>query len=136
MLDWTAKLLGLDPSWYNSTGVGGGIIMGSASESCLTVCIAARERALTRLSTPTTTPVERAAMMSRFVIYGSTQTHSLGAKAALILGIPFRALEARAEDDWALRGDTLAAALEEDEAKGLVPFILRAANLEPVVKQD
>ena len=62
--------------------------------------------------------------MTSFVLYGTTQTHSLGAKAGLILGIPFRALETRKEDDYALRGDTLSAALLEDQAKGLVPFIL------------
>lgn len=144
-MDWVAKLLGLDPSWHNSSGVGGGIIMvstsprivcfcadthstlpqGSASEACLTVCIAARERALNLLSTDGSTPEIRSALVQKFIMYGTTQTHSLGAKAGLILGIPFRPLETRKEDDWALRGDTLAAALLEDEAKGLIPFILR-----------
>jgi aromatic-L-amino-acid decarboxylase len=50
----------------------------------------------------------------------------LGAKAALILGVQFRALETRAEDGWGLRGSTLESALEEDAARGVVPFILIA----------
>jgi hypothetical protein len=60
------------------------------------------------------------------VLYTTTQTHSLGAKAALILGVRCRALEVRAEDGWALRGETLAAALKEDAEQGLSSFILSA----------
>lgn len=89
--------------------------MGSASEACLTVCIAARERALRLLPG---TPADR------LVIYGTTQTHSLGAKAALILGLSFRAIETIAEDKWALRGEELKRVLDEDKANGKVPFVL------------
>lgn len=81
----------------------------------MTACIAARERALRVFPD---TPLEK------LVIYGTTQTHSLGAKAALILGLQFRAIETRAEDLWALRGKDLEAALDDDAAKGNVPFIL------------
>jgi glutamate/tyrosine decarboxylase-like PLP-dependent enzyme len=62
--------------------------------------------------------------MDKLVIYGTTQTHSLGAKAALVLGVRFRALEVTSEDKFALRGATLAKALEEDRKKGLHPYIL------------
>jgi len=58
----------------------------------------------------------------KLVMYGSTQTHSLGVKAGRILGIPFRAVPVRAEDGYALRGADLKKAMEEDVAKGLVPF--------------
>jgi aromatic-L-amino-acid decarboxylase len=58
----------------------------------------------------------------KLVMYGSTQTHSLGTKAGQILGMPFRALSVHADDGYALRGETLRAAVEEDLAKGLVPF--------------
>lgn len=117
MMDWVAKLLGLDSSFHHASGIGGGIIMGSASEACLTVCIAARERALRLLPG---TPADR------LVIYGTTQTHSLGAKAALILGLSFRAIETIAEDKWALRGEELKRVLDEDKANGKVPFVLLA----------
>ena len=70
--------------------------------------------------------MERTQKISKFIIYGTTQTHSLGAKAGLILGIPFRALVTSKADCWALKGDTLAQALEEDKAKGLIPFVLLA----------
>ncbi|GAA5948455.1 hypothetical protein JCM21900_002712 [Sporobolomyces salmonicolor] len=117
VMDWVAKLIGLNESWWNEGKVGGGVIMGSASESCLTVCIAGRERFL-RLhpSTPT----------SELVILGTTQTHSLGAKAALILGLEFVAIETRAEDAWALRGEALERELKRLEGEGKKPFILLA----------
>jgi len=53
-------------------------------------------------------------------------THSLGAKAALILGLSFRALDVFKEENFALRGSVLQKALEEDHDAGLVPFILIA----------
>ena len=57
-------------------------------------------------------------------IYTSTQTHSLGLKAGVILGLTVRALEVTKEDNFSLRGHTLRSALEEDKKKGLHPFIL------------
>jgi aromatic-L-amino-acid/L-tryptophan decarboxylase len=61
------------------------------------------------------------------MIYGTTQTHSLGAKVALILGVQFRALEVTAEDHFSLRGATLSRALKEDREKGLHPYLLSKA---------
>lgn len=60
----------------------------------------------------------------KLVLYTTTQTHSLGKKAGLILGLNVRALEVTAEDNYALRGGTLKRALEEDSRAGLYPFIL------------
>ncbi|GAA5965238.1 hypothetical protein JCM3765_006365 [Sporobolomyces pararoseus] len=117
VMDWVAKLLGFNEGWMNAGQVGGGIIMGSASESALTVCIAARERFL-RLHPNTPT--------SELVIVGTNQTHSLGAKAALILGVEFVAISTSAEDNWSLRGETLETELKRLEEKGKKPFILLA----------
>ncbi|GAA5945127.1 uncharacterized protein JCM15063_006528 [Sporobolomyces koalae] len=117
VMDWVAKLLGFNEGWMNQGGVGGGIIMGSASESALTVCIAARERFM-RLHP--NTPV------SDLVIVGTNQTHSLGAKAALILGVEFVAIATTAKDDWSLRGAALETELQKLEQSGKKPFILLA----------
>jgi hypothetical protein len=62
--------------------------------------------------------------MEKLVLYTTTQTHSLGKKAGLVLGLKVRALEVTAEDDFALRGETLEMALKEDVNAGLHPFIL------------
>jgi aromatic-L-amino-acid decarboxylase len=58
------------------------------------------------------------------VIYTTTQTHSIGLKAGLVLGISVRALDVTPTDQFSLRGKTLRAALEEDEKNGRKPFIL------------
>ena len=58
------------------------------------------------------------------VIYTTSQTHSLGVKAALVLGLECRALDVTADDHFALRGATLRKALEEDKARGKHPFVL------------
>ncbi|GAA6020111.1 hypothetical protein JCM11491_006401 [Sporobolomyces phaffii] len=117
VMDWVAKLLGLNEGWMNEGGVGGGIIMGSASEAALTACIAARERYL-RMHPGTPA--------SDLVIVGTNQTHSLGAKAALILGVEFIAIATKAEDDWALRGETLERELDTLAGRGKKPFVLLA----------
>jgi len=66
------------------------------------------------------------ARLEDLLLYVTTQTHSLGAKAALVLGLKMRALEVTRTDNFALRGKTLLAALEEDRQRGLHPFMLVA----------
>ncbi|WFD31221.1 cellulase [Malassezia sp. CBS 17886] len=127
MLDWVARMLGLGAAFLSSdaTHRGGGVIHGSASEACLTVAIAARDRALRQLA-PTGPGAEeqRRELLPRLVIYGTTQTHAIGAKSAMMLGLRFRALDVYRQDDYALQGSTLRAALDEDIARGLHPFLL------------
>ena len=65
----------------------------------------------------------------KLVLYTTTQTHSLGKKAGLVLGLKVRALEVTAEDNYALRGVTLNRALEEDASAGLHPFMLSMCSL-------
>ena len=64
--------------------------------------------------------------INNLVIYTTTQTHSLGAKAGLVLGLKCRALEVESEDRFALRGDALQKALAEDQKAGKHPFIFSA----------
>ena len=58
------------------------------------------------------------------VIYTTTQTHSLGSKAGLVLGLQVRAIEVSPDDQFALRGKALRDALEGDAKIGRKPFIL------------
>lgn len=62
--------------------------------------------------------------LDSLVIYGSTQTHSLGVKAGLVLGLQFRAIEVFAEDGYSLRGGSLISAIEEDRKRGRHPFVI------------
>ncbi|KAF8638057.1 hypothetical protein AX16_010689 [Volvariella volvacea WC 439] len=117
VMDWAARLLGLGPAFQNSSGVGGGAIQTTASESALIAVVAARSLYTRR---------HPDAKLDKLVIYTTTQTHSLGLKAGLVLGLEVRALEVATEDRFSLRGDTLRQALEEDLAAGKKPFILIA----------
>jgi aromatic-L-amino-acid decarboxylase len=52
--------------------------------------------------------------MSKLTIFTTTQTHSLGMKAALVLGLKVKALEVEASDEYGLRGEALRRSLEEE----------------------
>ncbi|KAF5317274.1 hypothetical protein D9611_004044 [Ephemerocybe angulata] len=114
-MDWAAKMLGLSPEFYNSSEVGGGVVQTSASDSVLVAVVAARSRY--QAAHPET-------KMEDLVIYATTQTHSLGAKAAVVLGLQIRTIEVEWKDSYCLRGDGLRAAFEADEKLGRKPFIL------------
>ena len=66
------------------------------------------------------------------VIYTTTQTHSVGSKAALVLGLQLRSIEVKAEDEFSLREDALRNALEDDAKLGQKPFILSEAFNNPL----
>ncbi|KAG8699549.1 hypothetical protein FRC08_005222 [Ceratobasidium sp. 394] len=117
VMDWSAKLFGLDPTFCIESGAGGGVILTTASDSALTAVIAARSR-YTRLHP--NVPLDS------LVIYGTSQTHSLGAKAALVLGLQFRAIQVDIKDHFSLRGHTLKSAIDEDLGRGRHPFVLIA----------
>lgn len=125
---------------------------GTASEACLTVAVAARERSLRYegirswfkhhhqaldhhhetkaelsqafVDQPEMTATQRGDLTKRMVIYGTTQTHSMGQKSAKILGLQWRGLPVFKQDGWGLRGETLRRALEADVAEGLIPCML------------
>ena len=132
VMDWSANLLGLSPAFTNAFGFGGGSIQvilslifytysllttikSTASDSGLVAIVAARS--LYMRDHPDT-------KLEDLVIYTTTQTHSLGSKAGLVLGIQVRAIEVSRDDRLALRGEALRDALEEDLKIGLKPFIL------------
>ncbi|KAL0072735.1 hypothetical protein AAF712_000498 [Marasmius tenuissimus] len=117
VMDWAAQMLGLDRSFYNASGVGGGCLQNTASDAALITIVAARRNYTNR---------HPEVKLEDLVIYVSTQTHSLGLKAALILGLQIRALPVKAEDNFSLRGSTVREALEEDTKAGKRPFILIA----------
>jgi len=60
----------------------------------------------------------------KLVIYGSTQTHSIAKKAAVILGLEFRAVPVSIEDEYGLRGEALRKVMKADANAGYVPFFV------------
>ncbi|GJE86309.1 aromatic-L-amino-acid decarboxylase [Phanerochaete sordida] len=115
VMDWAAQLFGLAGHFLNSSEIGGGVIQTTASDSALVAIVAARARY---------TAAHPDVRLEDLVIYTTTQTHSLGVKAALVLGLACRALEVSADDRFALRGAALRAALDADKARGKHPFVL------------
>ncbi|KAG6828345.1 hypothetical protein H0H92_008284 [Tricholoma furcatifolium] len=125
VMDWAAQLLGLNPDFLNISGVGGGAIQKppshtqalqtTADDSSLIAIVAARSRYK---------HYNPEVPLTKLVIYTTTQTHSLGAKAGLVLGLSVRTLNVEAEDEFSLRGETLRLALEEDAKLGMKPFVL------------
>ena len=62
--------------------------------------------------------------IDKLVIYTTTQTHSLGLKAGLILGLSVSALPVYSEDGYSLRGQGLRNAIARDKAEGKHPFVI------------
>ncbi|KAF9240382.1 pyridoxal phosphate-dependent transferase [Melanogaster broomeanus] len=102
VMDWAAQILGLDKTFYNSSEG-----WRSASDSVLVAVATARSRYISR---------NPEVLTESLVLYTTTQTHSLGKKAGLVLGLNVRALEVTSEDNYALRGETLQRALTEDRS--------------------
>ncbi|KAI0696521.1 pyridoxal phosphate-dependent transferase [Cytidiella melzeri] len=117
VMDWAARLFGLANHFLNASGVGGGVIQTTASDSALVAIVAARSLYTSR---------HPGVKTEDLLIYTTTQTHSLGVKAGLVLGLECRALDVTAEDNYALRGETLRKAIEADTAHGKHPFVLVA----------
>lgn len=112
MMDWLGKMLNLPEEFlFSSNGHGGGVIQGTASEATLVCLLAARSRALAE---------NKGASFDKLVAYGSAQAHSSVERAGLLGAVKFRALEP--DTRLSLRGSTLEKAIEEDRAKGLIPF--------------
>ena len=63
---------------------------------------------------------EAGSVMTRLVCYGSQQAHSSVERAGLLAGVRMRLLDT--DEDLAITGDILEAAVTEDRAKGLIPF--------------
>lgn len=130
-LDWLAHALAL-PSCFLSSGEthGGGVMHGSASESVLTVMVAARDKFLAaktaHLPDGDDKDDETWRLRSRLVALGSAGAHSSTKKAAQVLGVRFATVAVDEEHGFAMRGPALAATLDELAAKGLEPFFLTA----------
>ena len=125
VLDWMAQALHL-PQAFMSTGHGGGVIQGSASEVVVTVMIAARERYLNKACAGLEEGTEREEKMhqlrSRLVALGNDQSHSSTAKAAKLLGVKCKEIPTELGDALALTGSGYEQALRECQEQGLEPF--------------
>lgn len=110
VLDWLVEMLGL-PEHFR----GNGVIQDSASSATLCAVLAARDRV-----SPT---IDRAKLRA----YASNQAHSSVEKGLRVAGLHVDQLRLVDVDDaFAMRADALAAAIADDLADGLVPFLVVA----------
>ncbi|KAL9228270.1 hypothetical protein vseg_003868 [Gypsophila vaccaria] len=119
VLDWLAKLLKL-PETFLSSGQGGGVIQGTASEAVLVALLAARDRMLKKLGKDS---------LGKLVVYSSDQAHSSVQKACQIAGIypeNIRILKTDSTTEYALSPEAFSEAISQDVASGLTPLLLSA----------
>ena len=64
----------------------------------------------------------------KLVIYVTSQTHSLGLKGGLVLGLPVRIIPVRAQDNYSLRGQDLLEVIEMDKADGKHPIVMSTSG--------
>ncbi|RUS71329.1 hypothetical protein EGW08_020914 [Elysia chlorotica] len=120
MMDWLAQMLQLPSEFlFSSGGRGGGVIQQTTDDAVLVAIIAARARAVREH--PDMTPGQT---LDKLVAYTSAEAHSCIKKAAMLALVNIRLLPT--DDNFSLRGQTLATAIKEDKSKGLIPFFLGA----------
>ncbi len=112
VLDWLVEAMGLPEAW-KTTGAGGGVIQGSASDSTHTALVVAREQCRHRTGAPA----------EQMVVYTSGQAHSSVEKGARVAGLGHvRLIEV--DEAFAARPEALARAIDDDRRSGLVPAFL------------
>ena len=115
VLDWLAKALKL-PKCFLSTGTGGGVIQGTASEATLISLLAARTKF-----------INKKVDFKKLIAYCSDQCHSSIQKAFMIAGIPneqVRIIETNEDNE--LNPILLEKEIENDKSNGLCPFFVGA----------
>jgi aromatic-L-amino-acid decarboxylase len=101
VMEWLRRMMGLPEGFV-------GVIQDYASTATLVSLITGRERVRDRLD--------------RAVLYLSSEAHSSVAKGGRLAGfLPERIRTVPVDERYALRPDALAAMIEEDRARGLVP---------------
>ena len=133
VMDWLAKAMDL-PDFFLSTGSGGGIIQGTASEATLVALLAARSR-IFKEKQADDPKLTLGRLLDQLIVYCSDQAHSSVDKAVLIVGCRLRKIPTDA--NCVMHGEQLDIAIAEDRAQGLIPFFLVATlGTTPTVSID
>ncbi|KAG6555029.1 hypothetical protein Mapa_003061 [Marchantia paleacea] len=122
VIDWLGKLLQL-PEEFLTSGGGGGVIQGTASEGVTVAILSARKRSVDELVARGASEFQA---LGKLVAYVSEQAHICVEKAAQIAGVGsnLRILPADSSTGYTLSPAVLRRAVEEDAASGYEPFFL------------
>ncbi|CAG9834131.1 unnamed protein product [Diabrotica balteata] len=127
VLDWFGKAIGLPDDFITSSSKdskGGGVLETCASECVLVCMLAARNQAIQYLKKDNPNSSHDSEFLPKLICYCSKEAHSCVEKAAKMLLVKIRILDP--DENGSLRGETVRAAMEEDKAKGLFPFLVSA----------
>ncbi|CAD5119188.1 DgyrCDS7825 [Dimorphilus gyrociliatus] len=116
MMDWLAKMLQL-PEEFLSTGEGGGVIQGTASESTFLMLLAARSKALSK-------HINSSKSIKKLVVYTSDQAHSSVERACLLAAVEYRSVPSNENEE--MTGEALEEMIQKDIDNGLIPFYVVA----------
>jgi aromatic-L-amino-acid decarboxylase len=110
--DWMAKLMGLPSGYLHSSGKGGGLTHGTASECMLVAMVAARSRV----------------DFAKGVLYISDQTHACVKKNCKILDIKhvryIPTIWSDKQQNYIMDASALSSAISSDKEAGLEPMII------------
>jgi aromatic-L-amino-acid decarboxylase len=126
VLDWLGQALALPASMLSTSGSGGGVLQGTASEAVLAAIVAGRARALRAWK-------QRRQERPFFTLYTSEQAHSSIVKAAMVAGLADDADDRThvrlvpVDRGLRMRADALCAMLREDVARGRLPCFVGAS---------
>jgi len=124
MLDWMAELLDLPPTFRFSSGRGGGVIQGSASEATLCAILAARW-----LATNGTVNHRGSDVMGGLVAYATSQAHASVEKGLRIAGIGSEFIRIVPHDHhYAMVPEALDEMMTNDRNTGLIPFFVNLTS--------
>jgi len=119
VLDWLVEMLDL-PRQFLSSSTGGGVIQDTASSASLCALLAARERTTNFAS-------NKRGCDGKLVVYTSSQAHSSIQKDVQIVGLGLDNLRLiDVDQNFAMRGDSLARQIQSDRSAGLIPCFVCA----------
>ncbi|CZT16870.1 related to aromatic-L-amino-acid decarboxylase [Ramularia collo-cygni] len=127
-MDWLASALALPHAMHHkaSEGRGGGIMMGSSSESTLTAMIAARDLTIDELVGRHADVDERQAASTLLVVIAGKTAHSSVEKAARILGLRYAEVMCDGDSEFGMTRFALEQAIDRCRKLGLHPFFVTA----------
>eukprot|EP01130_Rhizamoeba_saxonica_P007478 TRINITY_DN3029_c0_g1_i1.p1 TRINITY_DN3029_c0_g1~~TRINITY_DN3029_c0_g1_i1.p1 ORF type:complete len:485 (+),score=105.42 TRINITY_DN3029_c0_g1_i1:29-1456(+) len=122
VMDWLAKLLQLPHEFTIESGVGGGVLQGTASETVLVCLVAARNKSAKKLG------IEDPAVLSnRLVVYCTELTHSSITKGCKVAGIPAANIrQVDLDEELGMDPKKLEEQIIQDQNNGLVPSFICA----------